>query len=463
MAGTYQAYPEYKDSDIAWLDVIPKHWIFTELKRYSSVQGGYAFSSDSFIDAGKAIIRIGDIKQDGSISLDSCKYIKSEDAPKHGQYEVCSGDLLMAMTGATIGKAGWFRESAPALLNQRVGSFKCNKSHLSYSFFWYVLNSSGYQEYIRLTAFGGAQPNISDAAMVGYQTALPFVAEQQKIANFLDHETAKIDTLIEKQQQLIKLLKEKRQAVISHAVTKGLNPNAPMRDSGVEWLGEVPEHWKMVPLKYLCNFSGGGTPSKDNLSYWTGGSIPWVSPKDMKSFWVSDTQDKLTESAVEESSTNYVEVGAILMVVRSGILQRTIPIAINTVRVTLNQDMKALRFNERIDVAYAANYIISNVSSLLLEWSKEGATVESIEQEYLSGSLIPVPPKQEQNSINEQIKKRMDVFTKLESRASKGIALLQERRTALISAAVTGKIDVRNWQALQPSNKSNNNYKEVAA
>jgi type I restriction enzyme S subunit len=201
----------------------------------------------------------------------------------------------------------------------------------------------------------------------------------------------------------------------------------------------------MVPLKYLCNFSGGGTPSKDNLSYWTGGDIPWVSPKDMKSFWVSDTQDKLTEIAVKESSTNFVEAGALLMVVRSGILQRTIPIAINTVQVTLNQDMKALKFNERLDVEYAANYILGNVSSLLLEWSKEGATVESIEQEFLSASLFPVPPIDEQISINEKIKERMDVFGRLELRALKGINLLKERRTGLISAAVTGKIDVRNW------------------
>ncbi|WP_428354032.1 restriction endonuclease subunit S [Methyloprofundus sp.] len=459
----YLAYKEYKDSGVDWLGEIPNHWMSTELKRYSVVQGGYAFSSDSFIDAGKAVIRIGDIKQDGSVSLESCKYIKIENADQYSQYQVNNGDLLMAMTGATIGKAGWFKENEPALLNQRVGSFKCNRIYLNYKFFWYVLNSSGYQEYIKITAFGGAQPNISDSGMVGYQSAFPRENEQTKIASFLDHETAKIDTLIEKQQQLIKLLKEKRQAVISHAVTKGLNPNASMRDSGVEWLGEVPEHWEAVPLKYLCNFSGGGTPSKDNLSYWTGGDIPWVSPKDMKSFWVSDTQDKLTDTAVKESSTNFVDCGALLMVVRSGILQRTIPIAINTVRVTLNQDMKALKFNSRLNVEYAANYILGNVGSLLLEWSKEGATVESIEQEYLSNSIFPVPPIEEQIEINESIKLQMDIFQDVEIRAIRGISLLQERRTALISAAVTGKIDVRNWQAPEPSHRNKETQQEATA
>jgi len=115
------------------------------------------------------------------------------------------------------------------------------------------------------------------------------------------------------------------------------------------------------------------------------------------------------------------------------------------VYITLNQDMKALKFNARMNSEYAANYILGFISSLLLEWSKEGATVESIEHEYLSGSLFPVPPTKEQIVINSVIKKRMDIFQNLEERANLGIILLKERRTALISAAVTGKIDVRNW------------------
>lgn len=276
---------------------------------------------------------------------------------------------------------------------------------------------------------------------------LPDKTEQEKIYSFLDHETAKIDNLIEKQQQLIELLKEKRQAVISHAVTKGLNPDVPMKDSGVEWLGEVPDHWELVPLKYLCNFSGGGTPTKDNLSYWQGGTVPWVSPKDMKSFWISETQDYVTPKAVSESSTNYIEEGSLLMVVRSGILQRNIPVAINIVKVTMNQDMKALRFNERMKAHYAAYFINGNINSLLLEWTKEGATVESIEHEYLANGLIPVPPIDEQHSIIKSISGQMIRFELLEEKALTGIRLLQERRTALISAAVTGKIDVRDWVA----------------
>ena len=457
MAGEHNPYQEYRTSNTGWLDDVPSTWSNARMDDIALTIRDQVSPKDiaslQVMHYSIPIIQVtGTGQEEDGSTIDSNKF------------QVKEGDVLFSKLNPrkqTITTVRSHYQPVVASTEFIVLRLKLSDQR----FVQYLLYSQELKSFVcsQVESATKSHQRIHPSVISKLKLALPTEDERAAIANFLDHETAKIDTLIEKQQQLIKLLKEKRQAVISHAVTKGLNPNAPMRDSGVEWLGEVPEHWKMVPLKYLCNFSGGGTPSKDNLSYWTGGSIPWVSPKDMKSFWVSDTQDKLTESAVEESSTNYVEVGAILMVVRSGILQRTIPIAINTVRVTLNQDMKALRCNERIDVAYAANYIISNVSSLLLEWSKEGATVESIEQEYLSGSLIPVPPKQEQNSINEQIKKRMDVFTKLESRASKGIALLQERRTALISAAVTGKIDVRNWQAPQPSNKSNNNYKEVAA
>ena len=249
------------------------------------------------------------------------------------------GDLLFSVR-APVGALNY------ADMQYGIGRGLCSlksRSSINSSFLWWVLPTYKYQ--LDAIATGSTFEAVSAEEVANLKFPLPTIVEQQKIANFLDHETAQIDTLIAKQEKLIELLKEKRQAVISHAVTKGLDPNVPMKDSGVAWLGEVPEHWQLVPLKYLCTFSGGGTPTKDNLSYWTDGNIPWVSPKDMKTFWISKTQDYITEKAVKESSTNTVEQNSLLMVVRSGILQRTIPIAINTVPVTMNQDMKALFIN----------------------------------------------------------------------------------------------------------------------
>lgn len=430
----YQAYPVYKDSGVEWLGKIPSHWSLTRVKEGAQVINGFPFDSKKFDPInGVPLVRIRDI------NAQTAEILFNGDVPKEALID--NGDILIGMDG-DFNVASW--AGGEAALNQRVACVRArDKATARFLYFLLPFNMKVINDLTYYTTV----KHLSSFDILKTKYAAPPYDEIAAIANFLDHETAKIDTLIEKQQQLIQLLKEKRQAVISHAVTKGLNPNAPMKYSGMEWLGEVPEHWELVPLKYLCNFSGGGTPSKDNLSYWTGGEIPWVSPKDMKSFWLSETQDKLTEKAVKESSTNYVDEGCLLMVVRSGILQRTVPIAINTVRVTLNQDMKALSFNSRMVVEYAANYILGNVNSLLLEWLKDGATVESIEHEYLANSLFPVPPVKEQIKINQDIKERMATFQNLEDRATGGIKLLQERRTALISAAVTGKIDVRNWQA----------------
>jgi type I restriction enzyme S subunit len=437
----YQAYSEYKDSGVEWLGELPINWTASKIKWVaSSVMTGNTPNEDCFEGGFVDWYTPSDFEGDVDLRKAS-KRINLERLTKEVRF-FPNNSILIVGIGATLGKVGLISKTSSS--NQQINAIVPDRN-VTPRFVAYALTIK--TEIMR---------QLSNASTIGIMNqektkqipiSLPTTIEQKKIANFLDHETAKIDTLIEKQQQLIKLLKEKRQAVISDAVTKGLNPDAPMKDSGVEWLGEVPEHWGLVPLKYLCDFKGGGTPSKDNFSYWTDGIIPWVSPKDMKTFWLSETQDKLTPLAVKESSTNFVDKDSLLIVVRSGILQRTIPIAINTVEVTLNQDMKALKFNQQMNVEYAANYILGNTESLLFEWSKEGATVESIEYEYLANSVFPVPPICEQENINALLKQRVDTFQKLEDRAVKGIDLLKERRTALISAAVTGKVDVRDFKA----------------
>ncbi|MFT5421980.1 MAG: type I restriction enzyme S subunit [Candidatus Endobugula sp.] len=436
----YKAYSEYKNSGVGWLDEIPSDWVASKVKYLAPFQVGWTPPTkvDANFLGNNLWANISDLK--GKYIERTAKKI-SDEAAKVASMEISPKGSLLYSFKLSVGAVSF--ASQDMYTNEAIASF-LDSGSLPLSFMYYALPKF---------VIENASTNIYGARILNQELInsafllAPSYNEAEKITNFLDHETAKIDTLIEKQQQLIKLLKEKRQAVISHAVTKGLNPDAPMRDSGVEWLENIPKHWDMVPLKYLCSFSGGGTPSKENLSYWEGGDIPWVSPKDMKSFWVSKTQDTLTARAVNESSTNFIEKGALLVVVRSGILQRTIPIAINTVRVTLNQDMKALQFIKKMDVEYSANYILGNVPQLLLEWSKDGATVESIEQEYLSNSIFPVPPIKEQIQINTFLKSRVSTFQQLENKVNEEIKLLQERRTALISAAVTGKIDVRDWQA----------------
>lgn len=424
----YQTYPAYKDSGVEWLGDVPEHWTVAELKRFSSVKGGYAFNSDSFVEDGEPVIRISDIKQDGSVSLENCKCVSAEIAKKYGEFSVSFGELVMAMTGATIGKAGWFKEEKPALVNQRVGVFKSNQNYLNYRFFWYVLSSHGYQEHIQITAFGGAQPNISDTGMVGYKTTIPIIEEQQKIAQFLDHETAKIDTLIEKQQRLIELLKEKRQAVISHAVTKGLNPNAPMKDSGVEWLGEVPEHWRVCAIKHqLFSLDFKRIP----LSAEERGSRSG----EYRYYGASGVIDYIDDYIFDESTILVGEDGA-------NLVNRSTPLAFSAHgKYWVNNHAHILKSNDGL-----ADYWAETIEHIDINPIVSGSAQPKLTAENLNNLKIAFPPSVEERiAINNFILDIKSKFDLLMNKAKEQIELLQERRTALISAAVTGKIDVRNW------------------
>jgi len=217
-------------------------------------------------------------------------------------------------------------------------------------------------------------------------------------------------------------------------------PYSDYKPSPINWHGMMPRHWDFKPLKHLCRFYGGGTPSKDNKAYWTG-DIPWVSPKDMKRKYIDSSEDRITVEAVKNSSTKLIDEGALLIVVRSGILQHTIPVAINTKKVTLNQDMKALVFGEYMSVKFAHYFVEGNQQELLLDWSKQGATVESIEHEYLANTIFPTPPVYEQRTIANFLDHETAKIDTLIDKQQQLIKLLKEKRQAVISHAVTKGIN----------------------
>lgn len=209
------------------------------------------------------------------------------------------------------------------------------------------------------------------------------------------------------------------------------------KDSGVEWLGEVPAHWVIRPIKAFARFSGGGTPSRENPAYW-GGTIPWVSPKDMKCERVEGAEESITEEGLAESSSSLVAAGRVLMVVRSGILKHTIPVAINDVPVALNQDMKAIELASADCMpSFLLRWVQGLNDRLLIAWAKQGATVESLEQAYMANSLVPLPSLEEQRTIETFLDRETAKIDALVAEQERLIALLKEKRQAVISHAVT--------------------------
>jgi type I restriction enzyme S subunit len=209
------------------------------------------------------------------------------------------------------------------------------------------------------------------------------------------------------------------------------------KDSGVEWLGEVPEHWRLRRLKEIAHVSGGGTPSREVPEYWRG-DIPWVSPKDMKAEEINGAEESITALGLSESTSSLHPPGRVLIVIRSGILQRVIPVAINAVAVSINQDLKALAFTLDACVpSFFLRWVQGLNDSLLLAWAQQGATVESINQSLFLNTTIPLPSLPEQTRIAAFLDRETAKIDALIAEQQRLIELLQEKRQAVISHAVT--------------------------
>ena len=243
------------------------------------------------------------------------------------------------------------------------------------------------------------------------------------------------------QQRLIELLKEKRQAVISHAVTKGLNPDAPMKDSGIEWLGEVPAHWEVTKMKWVARMESGHTPDKKVPAYWDDGDIPWVSLNDTgflkDNDYISETAYAVTQLGIENSSAHLLPAHTVVFS-RDATIGRC---AITTRAMAVSQHFIGWVCGKAI----VPEFLLLRLRSMTgeLERLTTGATLKTIGMPEVRTLVTPVPPLREQRAVIAWVSNQTARLDTLTTTAHHAIDLLQERRTALISAAVTGQIDVR--------------------
>jgi type I restriction enzyme S subunit len=292
------------------------------------------------------------------------------------------------------------------------------------------------------TLGSGVRQTLSFTHIANSELVFPPLQEQTAIAEFLDDKTTKIDQAIAIKQQQIDLLKERRQILIHKAVTQGINPNVKLKDSGVEWIGEIPEHWEMKRLKFNLKKSfSGGTPSTDKLIYWDGG-IPWVSSVDVKVDYLNKTVREISLMGLQNSSSNLAPKGALIFVTRSGILQHTFAISILNREMAINQDIKCIIFNDKIQSEYFLNLIKGNNSEILVEVRQQAATVESINMSSFYNLLMPVPPIEEQKEISAYIENITDKIATAIAIKKQEIEKLKEYKSSLIDGVVTGKVRV---------------------
>ncbi|AZG71748.1 restriction endonuclease subunit S [Shewanella livingstonensis] len=437
-AGKYQAYSEYRDSKIGWLERVPSHWIEGSVKYIcksldykriplSAEERGSRQGEYPYYGASGVIDRVDD-------------YLFDEDT------------ILFGEDGANL-----LAKSTPLAFIASGKYWVNNHAHIlkpldeMYSFWVNSLNNLD----ISPVVSGSAQPKLTAEALGNLEVVYPpNVEERQKITNFLDHETAKIDTLIDKQQQLIKLLKEKRQAVISHAVTKGISnkehPQAPMKDSGVEWLGEVPAHWVVTKLKYLSSIQGGYAFSSDSFTE-EGVQILRIGNVYQNRLALERQPIFVPNKMLNELSDFKVQQNDILMSLTGTLGKRDYGFAIKVEHCDyflLNQRVaKLLPFDAKVDVDFLINVLWSESYLTQLYSLPSGTKQANLANSDVLGIVVAIPPtKEEQRAIANYLSQKLEYFDRTIEKAQNAILLMQERRTALISAAVTGKIDVRHWE-----------------
>ena len=446
MAVKYRPYPAYKPSGVEWLGDIPEEWEVKPLKHIAIMNGRIGFrgyTTDDIVGEGEgAIVLSPSNVQDEKFSLAKLSYLSWKKYFESPEIIVNLGDILLVKTGSTFGKSTYVNAvHEPMTINPQMLLIK-TKTSIG-KFVAYLFNSRLIQSTIEVSNTGSGMPTMTQENIGQLPVPCGCISEMKNISAFLDHETVKIDGLIAKQQRLIALLEEKRQAVISHAATKGLDPSAPLRPSGIDWLGDVPAHWEVKPIKFVCSSIGTGSTPKEKDDLADKGDVPWFTPGDFDGQsglkkpekWLKDASfAKGTAKQFSRNSVLIVGIGATLG-----------KIAVCEQPFSGNQQINVATPNERNSVHFLASALANQLEQM--KTVSNSATIGIMNQEKTGSILIAVPPSSEQLEIVNYVADKAKSFAAIHQQAQSAITLLKERRTALISAAVTGKIDLRDWQA----------------
>ena len=439
---SFKSYPNVSESNIAWLGELPSHWTIARVRHLFCIKKRIAGElGHDILSITQSGIRIKDTESnDGQLSMDYSKY----QLVYPGDYAMNHMDLL----------TGWIDiANAPGVTSPDYRVFaKRYNNNINSQYFLYIFQMGYEQKLFYPLGQGSSQLGrwrLPSDAFNEFTLPAPPLDEQTAIAAFLDRETAKIDALVKEQRRLIALLKEKRQAVISHAVTKGLNPNAPMKDSGVEWLGDVPAHWSSSKIKYETSHVVDclhTTPTYE-------GDIlfPAIRTADIEPGRLLLDQARLVSQDVFDDRTQRLEpVAGDILYSREGERFGMAALVPENVKLCLGQRMMMFRAHPHFCPKYMMWTLNSDAILRQVDLVTGGSTSPHINISDIINFDMAIPPLREQLEISSYIERRVDRLDGAIATAGSAVALLSERRAALISAAVTGKIDVRGSAKVLP-------------
>lgn len=440
-ARRFGRYPDYKDSGVEWLGEIPAHWEAKRLKTMASVQ---LSNVDKKTEEGQPPVQLCnyvDVYYNDTITADLEFMSASATREQRRRFQLRVGDVLI-----TKDSESWDDIAVPAVVVQEVPDVLCGyhlaqirpRPQLDGRFLARQFSAIGTRDQFHVAANGITRFGLGgDAIRTGIFPIAP-IEEQRAIAAFLDRETAKIDALVARKARLIELLQEKRTALITRAVTQGLDPNVPMKDSGIEWLGKVPAHWSVKKVTWLFRIGSGTTPRSEDPRYY-GDQVPWLTTSELRESLVTATEKNITTRALRDhSSLNLHPAGSVVVAMYGATIGR---LGVLGIPATVNQACCVFSDPDRTNAWYWFYWLQMRRPYLVA--LGYGGGQPNLSQELIRSIRAPTPPLSEQEKIVEYLHARTASIQALIDDVQKAIAYLHEYRTALISTAVTGKIDVR--------------------
>ena len=442
-AQRFKPYPDYKDSGLDWLGEIPGHWTVRRLK-YLALLNAESLPENTDPAREMVYVDIGNV--DGLGRVLEHEHLTFAAAPSRARRLVRDGDVIVSTVRTYLRAIAALPDPDPNMVVSTGFAVVRPTKELTTGFAAYALRAPYFVERVVANSKGVSFPAINESEMSNFELAAPPQHEQRAIAAFLDRETAKIDALVAKKERLIELLQEKRAALIARAVTKGLDPTVPMKDSGADWLGEVPAHWEVRRLSQvvsgIMDFRG-RTPAKLGMDW--GGEIPALSAINVRDGNID--LERGTNYGSDALHDRWMTQGPTLK--RDVLFTTEAPLG-NTAlipdsrRYILSQRVVLLRpQRSSLDGHYLQRFLSCSAFRRGVEGMSTGSTAEGIKRRHLIAMCAILPPIEEQRRIAAVVDEETVRADALVSRISDAIERLKEIRTALISAAVSGKIDVQ--------------------
>jgi len=439
-------YDNYKDSGIEWIGEIPEHWKVKKIKHRCYVKGRVGWNglkSSEFLTEGYAYLVTGTDFKDDTIDWVNCYHIDEDRYNEDPFIQLKKEDLLITKDG-TIGKLAVVNNlNKPACLNSGIFVVRSLNKDFSTCFLFWVLKSRSFTEYNDLTSYGSTIQHLYQNIFVEFCFAFPNLNEQHSISDFLNRKTAEIDQIITNKQKLIALYEEQKQAIIYQAVTKGLNPNTKFKDSGLEWLGEIPEHWRIKKLKYLARVQTGTTPKIQNakIDYFEEGVINWFTPSDFKSdFILHDSNRKINNYSVKEKEVELFPENTVYLISIGATLGK---VGISKSQAAANQQINVIIFNKNLINPHFGLFFLVSIKEFIKN-EADYTTLPILNQSKSKLMNMAYPDSREQLEIVKYIVAESKKLDQIIEKYDKQIELLKEYRTALISNIVTGKIKISN-------------------